>query len=172
MAKKEKEWHWAYNVILAGFFIGQFCFISIGSIMLISIFSLIKLLLFCCLIGFFIPRIIYREKWGLKQVEWLMLNLIGFGPLLGSLFLVSNYVCKSESYIEKHAIENIYVDKSGFPASLFVLYDLENNAYEHFPEFRRMELLSEQYLKADTLTLSKAKGLFAFEFVLDVKVVE
>ena len=52
---KEREWHWTYNVILFGLFVGLASIIFIGSLTVITHMLLSKILIFCCVFLLLIP---------------------------------------------------------------------------------------------------------------------
>lgn len=171
---KEKNWHWAYTVMLAGLFLGIFSLAFAGGKTLVSFAFLSRLLAFCCLAGLLIPMRLYSRWLGMNKLASFLFNVMGIGPLLCSILLWLNFFITADTRQETHRITQaklvtaVYFDNAG------VVFTLEGDAYKENEEFRRIGITLEnaQLIYGKTLRITTAEGLLGYRVLLEIEVAE
>lgn len=153
---------WVVPVMAGGWFTGLLLLFWIYTITDITIWEMLKYLLFFSVLLTLIP---YR--WIVKYIPIdypfiLSLNLLGFGPILTSLFFTINFLFSS--HLETKTAQIIhYKNGEGFNASHTII-NLKNGYLNTCPKFRtfdsssRKQIVSHKYF---SYTLSK--GCFGFD---------
>ncbi len=171
---KEKNWHWAYTVMLAGFFLGIFSLAFAGGKTLVSFAFLSRLLAFCCLAGLLIPMRLYSRWLGMNKLASFLFNVMGIGPLLCSILLWLNFFITADARQETYSIAQAKLVTAVYFDDASVLFTLERDAYKENPEFRRIGITSENVplIYGKTLRITTAEGLLGYRVLLDIEVVD
>jgi hypothetical protein len=145
-SKKEKDrtWHWSYTIALTGLFGGLFSLAFAGSKTLITAYDLSRVVCIACVAGFIIPFRYYKKWWGMNKLETFLFNIMGAGPVLVSVLLWINFFIGKNTYEEKHEIIVAEYTRSFLADGAEILFTLNNNAFEKFPEARRFAITPEE----------------------------
>lgn len=159
-----RDWHWAYNLMLFGLFFGMFSLVSAGGQVLVSNYFLTRLVVFCCLFGLVIPLKLYNRFWQFGVWESVMFNLLGVGPLLCGLLLWINVLFRGEPTSELHAVTNARLSNQGISGEAKILFDLEGGAWEEYPSVRMLEFYQNEriVLQTQTLRINIAPGALGY----------
>ncbi|MEM9022917.1 MAG: hypothetical protein AAGB22_04200 [Bacteroidota bacterium] len=168
--RKDRDWHWAYTLMLAGLFVGLFSLVFVGGRTLISPIFLSRVVAFSCVVGLLVPLRWYARWFDLGKLEAFLLNVLGFGPLLCSLLLWTNFGIRLEYRDAEHAVLAYEYRAGGFPSEPEIIFTLKDSAYHAYEEFRRFSLLeaSPGIARTRFLRYRTARGLWGYWVVTDV----
>lgn len=126
----------------------------------LSVLGLLKM--FCLFVGlsFLIPISFYRRKYTMSIYEYLIFNLITFGPFFLTLILSLNMFFTSPTYKETYRI----IDK--VPTARNTVYTLEENAYDDKEYLRSIgsKDIAETF-GSENLSIYFSDGLFGIRIV-------
>lgn len=165
-----KNWHWSLTVGLLGFVIGIFTFVFIGKVTLISRLNLILLTVIPSVAGLLLPMRFYKKWFGMEVAEKFIFSIGGVGPLLTSVLLWSNFLVHTSVKEEIHAVIKGKLIQSEHFENADVLFELENDAYEEFPEARTISLKTQELAevsKIKKMKLTVAKGCMGYRVVVE-----
>jgi len=164
----------SYTVItitVFSFFIGSGLSIWLYFITLIDILELSKFIIAFTVVGFLIPLKFYRKWFHFIKYEMVIFNIMGVGPLLTGLFLLSNLIFSSNSITQNYRIEKLYFEGEENHKIMGVV--LQNNA---FSEERKIVELTDidpsEVFEKHFLKLTIAKGLFGYEVLKEKELIK
>ncbi|MGD1845237.1 MAG: hypothetical protein ACFB10_07580 [Salibacteraceae bacterium] len=158
-----RDWHWAYNWMLGGFFFGLFSLVIAGGQTLVSAYFLARVVVFCCLAGLVIPVKWYNRWWKFGTWEALMFNLLGVGPTVCGLLLCTNLFFHGSAITETLRVEDIELSRST-ELQAKLLCDLEGDAWQAFPKVREVALPTHpnQVAQIKKLRITTAEGALGY----------
>lgn len=168
--RKDKDWHWTYSCTLFGIFGGVIALAFFGKYTLISFIELTKFLSFFCLVGLLIPMKIWEKYLGIKNVEVIMFNILGIGPIVVSALLILNFSFRQKEETKTYAVEHFEREYTFFQDYPVILYTLENNIYHDQPNCRSMEIKPGDVITspAKYIKITTAKGFLGYDvFILN-----
>lgn len=166
--KKENGIYWSVITMLFGLFLGIFTFTFIGSATVVSKIFLSKVLAFFCFAGLLIPFRFYKKWFRMNSVEIVLFNLLAIGPLITSFLLWINFLVRTPEQEETFVVVSSGISTAEHYDDIHVIFTLENNAYEDYPEFRRVVLEKGELKKAEaeTLKIKMAEGILGYKVFL------
>jgi len=161
--QKDKSYRFI-TIAVISFFVGlTLCFI-LYSRTLITIFQLSKFFIGFMVVGFLIPLKYYQKWFHFIKYETLIFNVIGVGPFLTALFLLTNFIFSSNPSIHQYKIEKIYFEGEDDYKSINII--LKNNRFADESKIINIDNLNLQNLKNNSkLKLVLEKGLFGYEVI-------
>jgi hypothetical protein len=172
--KSEKDWHWAYSVIIAGLFVGILSIAIVTQQTFITKTEVSKFLAFFCFVWFIIPINLYCKWLKLEKLEAFLLGIVGVGPLIFSGLLWTNYLVIKEVHKITYNVVEIVPESYNIVGGglTSVLYELEFDSMWDFPEFRRFEFTGEMsILKTTAVKYSFGKGVLGYDVIEDRELV-
>ena len=168
-----KDWHWAYTVSLVGVLVGLATLVYVGHHTMVSLTFLARLVTGCLLVGLLIPFKLYNRWFELNRLEFVILNLMGVGPILCALLLWANFLFHSDVEVQTYNIIEAQLEEEDFPAQIHVVFKLEDGALEDFIEYRRYEVLpdNQEIVSATQFRIKTATGLFGYPVMLNKQVI-
>lgn len=166
--ERERTWHWSYTVMIIGWFVGIVTIYTIGLQTLLNVYDFTRFIAFFCLIGLVIPFRFYRKWFKIDQLEIVLFNVMGVGPLVFSTLLLVNYFSAQTVRTEKHRIVRIEsLDSSLHGGKLFYRIYLENDAYDRYPSLRRIDPLIDNFYPSSTriIQFELAKGWLGWDVI-------
>ena len=166
--RTNNDWHWAYNVMLIGIFVGIFAIMIASQKTFITKMEISRMFTFFSFIWFIIPLRLYKRWLGLNKLAIVLLGVFGIGPLILSITLWLNILLidshETISYkVEEVIPESYHITNQGLTSVLLVL---ENNSMSQYPEFRRVEYLGDRnILRVDSVRFRLGKGFFGYDVI-------
>lgn len=112
-------------------------------------------------------------KWTVKllPVEFhfmVVINIMGFGPIFTSLFLILNLVFASNPITQNHPIRHFHSGKEGFNVNDLVL-ELEGDALSNQKKFRSFEYgqYVDEVMDSENYVCTIASGFFGYDVLVD-----
>ncbi len=167
--KKEVEIPKWLNLTMAAFwFIGLFLMYWMYQITDISLGELFKWFLFFAVILTLVPFKYVRKKFEIDKSQLIALNVIGFGPIFTSLFLICNLVFSTSKVTTEYEIWHFERSKVPFENN-FLVVDLKENALIDQPKFRRFDYTQhiENVMTYDSIRMTISHGAFGFDVMTD-----
>jgi hypothetical protein len=141
--------------VIAGLGIGLW----LGKLTLIPLSTMLRALAFGCVILLLIPFRFTAGKLGLERLEWVLLNVLGIGPLGFSVALLLNYFVHDTERCARYAITRAaYSD-------LFYRVELEGGHFGAFPGAREFQFDMAEQKDARSVRFCTARGLLGADVV-------
>lgn len=142
---------------------------SVGSWTMASRTFLSQALALFCVLGLLLfPLRVYQRFLGINAFETFLFNVMGVGPLIFSTLLWVNLLFHDPAEEEVHQIkERGFIGQMLNPVFEF---ELEGNAFEEFPAYRRFQVKPEELerlKKAEKVRYRTAKGALGYRVMLE-----
>tara|TARA_R110002050_G_scaffold149463_1_gene276074 strand:+ start:121947 stop:122516 length:570 start_codon:yes stop_codon:yes gene_type:complete len=159
---------WLPFAMAASWFGGLFLLFWMYSLTDISLTETLKWFAFFALILTLIP---YKMTVRLLPIEFhfmVVINIMGLGPVLTSLFLVINFIFASSPVEHNHPIKHFHAGKEGFNGSDLVLV-LKDNALANQKKFRSFDYgqYVDEVLDSKVYKCTIKSGLFGYDVLVD-----
>lgn len=166
--KAEDNFHWSIAAMILGLFFGIFTFAFIGMATMVSKFFLSKVLAFFCFAGLLIPFRYYKKWFGLSRVEAVLFNIMAVGPAISAILLWINFLVRMGEREESYDVISSHITTAEHFDDIKVVFTLEGNAYDEYPEFRTMPLEKENLkaAEAEKLVIRTADGALGYKVFL------
>jgi hypothetical protein len=159
----KSDWNWTLTVMLLGLFIGLFSILYVGGKTMIEKLVLLRIFLFCSLFWFVVPIKYYCMWFKITTVNVFMLGIMGLGPLLVSFLLWTNYAFGTFNPPIQVKVVDYFQVYGAFSSVLFVL---ENDFLDEFPEMRRFEIYQgDRIIGAKSIQYEMVDGLYGYPVV-------
>ncbi len=126
------------------------------------------LALFCVLGLLLFPLRVYQRFLGINAFETFLFNVMGVGPLIFSTLLWVNFLFHSPAEEEVHGIEAR--DFIGQMLNPVFEFELEGNAFEEFPAYRRFQVEPadpQKLQEVKKIRYRTAKGALGYRVMLE-----
>lgn len=143
----------------AGIIVGLGAGLWIGKLTLVPLGTLLRAAAFCCVVLLLIPFRFTATKLRLERLEWVLLNVLGIGPLVFSAALSSNYFIHGRERCRTHRI-----DQAAY-SELFYRVELEGGSFSAFPGAREFQVDPEEQLNARRLRICTSRGALGADVV-------
>ncbi len=163
---QEPDWHWSYNVMILGWFIGIVVLFSLGDSLFLNMYDYLRLTVLFCLIGLLIPWKYYKQLLGIEGLEIVFFNLFATGPLLLSLFITLNYIPVERPTVNSYQVVDYEKLGANFFASQSAYrFHLADSALERFPSFRTYVQGQDSCVSfvSNRIEYTHVKGLFGIK---------
>lgn len=145
------------------FFSGLFLSTLYGFKTIIPLSSLLQVLGICIVSAYLIQIVFFRTVFPMKKMEYLMVSVIGLGPILTALFLMANYYIHSGERTIRTRIEDI---KYAYPYQYFLSNDLP---CEDYPELCVVHIDDVELKNGRYVVVFIARGVGGFEVITHVR---
>lgn len=166
--KSNSNFHWSVAAMFIGLFFGIFTFAFIGMATVVSKIFLSKVLAFFCFAGLLIPFRYYKKWFGMSRVETVLFNVMAIGPSITAILLWINFSVRMGEREESYAVISSHISSAEHFDDIQVIFTLEGQAYEEFPEFRTVPLEKENLKNAEAkkLIIRTADGALGYKVFL------
>ena len=161
--KKDYSYHFLYAAVIA-LFLGIGMNLYFYSITLINLLQFSKILIGFTVIGFLIPLKLYQKWLHFIKYETIIFNIIGVGPFLTGLFLLTNFLFSTNTFTHQYRIDKIYRNGEDGYQSLGAI--LEDNIFSGEPKI--VSLTDEEFISLHNkkyLLLTISNGAFGFKVI-------
>lgn len=172
--KSETNFHGSVALMFFGILFGIFTFVFIGMATFVSKIFLSKILAFFCFAGLLLPMKFYKNWFSLSKIEAVLFNVLAVGPVICSVLLWLNFLIRTGESEQTFNIVSSKITSAENFDNIDVVFTLENNAYEEYPEFRTVPLEKGdlQKAKAQKLKIKMADGLLGYKVFLGNDVIQ
>ena len=158
------SWHWSFNVIVAGLFVGIGVMVFlIGKVLYSAQHVLLIFLLTAGIISSF-RQFLFKK--GIYYLRHLMLfSLAGAAPIVCSLLLIANYTIKTSYSRHAYRVTDYSIVQNydkGYPETLYLL-QLEGGAFSRFRDIRSVstqQIRMVDFNKTVYFWITTSSGIF------------
>ena len=131
----------------------------VGKLTLVPLSHLLRLLAFCCVVLLLVPFRFTATRLGLEPFEWVLLNVLGIGPLIVSGALMLNWGLHGPTHCDTLRILR------ASHTDLFYRVELEDGRFAAFPSALEFASDPPGQLHARSLHICTARGLLGADVV-------
>lgn len=152
----------AITVAVFGFFIGFGLLFFLFPLTLINFFKLSQFYIGFTVIGLIVPLRFYQKWFQFIKYEMILFNILGAGPMLTSLFLLSNLLITTNEQTINYKIIGCKI--SGQTIELKLNSEIEKIN----PKITTMsDVNMEEFITAKSIDITLAKGIFGLMVIKD-----
>jgi hypothetical protein len=152
---------WGGFVMAAGIIVMLAALLLLGKLTLVPLLHLLRALALCCVLLLLIPFRFTAHRLGLERLEWVLLNVLGIGPLVFSTGLALNFLVHGEERCATHGIVGATFSE------LFYRVELEGGHFSAFPGAREFQTDITEQTDARSMRICTARGLFGADVVTE-----
>lgn len=155
---------WIVKLLAFSWFLGMGLLFWMYGITNIELTQTFKWFAFFALVFTLIPYKYMVKLIAVDHYFMLAINVVGFGPLFTSLFLILNFTFANNSVTERVEITHFHLGKETFNQNDVVIH-LENEALDSIKKFRSFsaEVYYPEILESDYYQYTLKQGLFGYE---------
>jgi MtfA peptidase len=155
---KYHSWHWAYSVMLFGIFGGAVFIGILNSLTIIPIIDLFIIGLAAIGLATIIQYryLIHNRIFSIG--DFILYLLFGIAPSVCSLFLIFNFLIRTDYFTEYHHIKKVHVSTTS------TVFKLEDGAYSKYSWIRSMRTKKYDFTedRPQILAMKFANGIFGY----------
>ena len=161
---------WLVKLLALSWFIGMGLLFWMFGVTNIELSQTFKLFAFFALVFTLIPFRFMQRIIAVDYYFMIAINVVGFGPLFTSLFLLLNFTFTEPIITEKSQITRYHLGKETLNQNDVIIH-LENDALENIKKFRTFssEVYYNEIKTSKYFRYTLSHGLFGYEVISNTK---